>query len=88
MATNPAEERLTALQTERAYLLENGKRERASQVDDEIEALLARSVAARDDSALETTQAQAPPETADEPRPRRGRPPGSKNKPKDEPAED
>lgn len=86
MAT-PEQERLAALQTERAYLLENNKRDRAAQVDDEIEALLARAAAARDASALETTQAQGPDETTEAPRPRRGRPPGSKNKPKDEPDE-
>lgn len=76
--TDPAQERLASLQTERAYLLENNKHDRASQVDDEIEALLVRSGRARQ----ETVQTQDPPETTDAPKARRGRPPGSRNKPK------
>jgi hypothetical protein len=60
------DEHLAALQTERAYLVANGKLDRASQVDDQIDAVRARSAATE---GPETTAQPAPSEKAVNPKP-------------------
>lgn len=71
------QEQLHALETERAYLLANGKTERAGQVDDQITAVRDRIAAARVAAGLETADGPAPSETKAQPKGRRRPPDGS-----------
>jgi hypothetical protein len=61
--TDRDHEQLAALETERAFLLENGKTDRAGQVDAQIASLRDRIDAARAANEPETTRAEQPPET-------------------------
>lgn len=71
--TDRDQEQLRALETERAFLLENGKTDRADQVDAQLDAVRARIHAARVADGLETTQAEPPPQTTAPAKPPRAR---------------